>query len=112
MAMGKKKRKSKQTNMWVPTQHLPRSASHPFYQRLNQVLDEAGFDEFVEQRCACFYAPKMGRPSLAPGRYFRKLLSWSWFLPSQQKTKLTPSFFLHKQSYITVAWPASKPRRA
>ena len=72
--MGKKKRKSKQTNMWVPTQHLPRSASHPFYQRLNQVLDEAGFDEFVEQRCACFYAPKMGRPSLAPGRYFRLLM--------------------------------------
>ncbi len=60
--------------MWVPTQHLPRSASHPFYQRLNQVLDEAGFDEFVEQRCACFYAPKMGRPSLAPGRYFRLLM--------------------------------------
>ena len=41
---------------------------------MNQVLDEAGFDEFVEQRCACFYAPKMGRPSLAPGRYFRLLM--------------------------------------
>jgi len=29
---------------------------------------------FVEQQCARFYAAKMGRPSLAPGRYFRLLL--------------------------------------
>jgi len=28
----------------------------------------------VEERCRKFYAPKMGRPSLAPGKYFRLLL--------------------------------------
>ncbi len=33
-----------------------------------------GFDEFVEAQCRAFYAEKMGRPSLAPGRYFRFLL--------------------------------------
>ena len=35
------------------------------------LLDEAGFDAFVEEQCAKFYADGVGRPSLAPGRYFR-----------------------------------------
>lgn len=60
--------------MWVATQDLPRSAAHPFYRRLNRVLDEAQFDAFVEGACATFYAEAMGRPGLAPGRYFRLLL--------------------------------------
>ena len=50
---------------------LPRSGGHPFYERLNELLAEAGYDTFVEERCRKFYAPKMGRPSLAPGIYFR-----------------------------------------
>ena len=33
--------------MWVATQKLPRSPGHPFYERLNQVLEKAGFDAFV-----------------------------------------------------------------
>ena len=45
-----------------------------FYQRLNQLLEESHFDEFVEGRCQRFYAAKRGRPSLAPGVYFRLLL--------------------------------------
>ena len=60
--------------MWVATQKLPRSPGHPFYERLNQVLEKAGFDAFVEARCARFYADGIGRPSLRPGRYFRMLL--------------------------------------
>ncbi len=60
--------------MWVASEDLPRSAGHPFYERLNRVLDEAGFDAFVEAQCAKFYADGVGRPSLAPGRYFRMLL--------------------------------------
>ena len=60
--------------MWVPTADLPKSAGHPFYERLNRVLDDAGFDAFVEAQCASFYAVGVGRPSLAPGRYFRLLL--------------------------------------
>ena len=60
--------------MWVPTADLPKSAGHPFYERLNRVLDDAGFDAFVEAQCASFYADGVGRPSLAPGRYFRLLL--------------------------------------
>ena len=52
---------------------LPRSVSHPFYEKLNRLLAEHGFDDFVEAQCRPFYAEKMGRPSLAPGQYFRLL---------------------------------------
>ena len=59
--------------MWVATQDLPRSAAHPFYMRLNQILDQAEFDRYVETLCRPFYADD-GRPGLPPGRYFRMLL--------------------------------------
>ena len=72
--MGKRRRHARQATMWVATATLPMGAGHPFYARLNRVLDEAGFDAFVEGQCAPFYAATVGRPSLAPGRYFRLLL--------------------------------------
>ena len=74
MAMGKRRRLARQASMWIPASDLPRSSAHPFYRRLNRILDDAGFDAFVEEQCAPFYAPVLGRPSLAPGRYFRLLL--------------------------------------
>ena len=74
MAMGKRRRRGRQPSMWVASSDLPRSGGHPFYERLNRVLDEAGFDAFVEEQCRQFYADSVGRPSLAPGRYFRMLL--------------------------------------
>ena len=73
MAMGKKSGGHSQEPLWVLGSDLPRSAGHPFYERLNAILDEAGFDAFAESECARFYAPRMGRPSLQPGRYFRLL---------------------------------------
>jgi transposase len=73
MAMGKRKRHANQASMWVATQDLPRSAAHPFYARLNQILDQHDFDSFVEGLCERFYADE-GRPGLPPGRYFRLLL--------------------------------------
>ena len=48
MAMGKRRRQAKQTSMWVATRDLPRSAAHPFYTRLNQILDKHDFDGYVE----------------------------------------------------------------
>src|SRR3970282_2295450 len=74
MAMGTRKQQQRHEEFWVATTDLPRSAGHPFYERLNGLLEEAGFDAFVEERCQRFYAPMMGRPSLAPGMYFRLLL--------------------------------------
>ena len=72
MAMGT--REDEQSSLWIATSDLPTSPGHPFYTRLNAVLDADGFDRFVEGQCRAFYAPVMGRPSLAPGRYFRLLL--------------------------------------
>jgi transposase len=60
--------------LWIATNELPATGGHPFYQRLNQVLDAHGFDAFVEAQCAAFYATTIGRPSLTPGTYFRLLL--------------------------------------
>ena len=75
MAMGRRaKQRQQQKQFWVAHNELPRTVAHPFYQRLNQVLEERGFDRFVEEQCEHFYAEAMGRPSLAPGRYFRLLL--------------------------------------
>lgn len=74
MAMGKRKRKLRQQSIWIATQDLPRSGSHPFYMQLNRILERNGFDDYVEELCATFYAPTMGRPSLTPGRYFRLLM--------------------------------------
>jgi transposase len=73
MAMGRK-RKRRQEAMWVATSDLPKSPGHPFYQRLNKELAANSFDSFVEAACRRFYAPKMGRPSMPPGRYFRLML--------------------------------------
>jgi transposase len=71
MAMGR--RKKHQKTMWVTASDLPQSPGHPFYTSLNRALESEGFDSYVEKLCRRFYAPVMGRPSLAPGRYFRLL---------------------------------------
>ena len=73
MAMGTRPAAQQGSPLWVTTADLPTSAGHPFFERLNRVLDEAGFGAFVEGLCAVFYASRMGRPSLRPGRYFRML---------------------------------------
>jgi transposase len=71
MALGR--RKDERQDQWVATSDLPQSPGHPFYAKLNSLLDEAGFDEYVEQFCQPYYAPKLGRPSIPPGVYFRML---------------------------------------
>jgi len=72
MAMGT--RREQQEEIWIPSCQLARPASHPFYERLNQLLARHDFDRFVEGKCRRFYAATMGRPGLAPGVYFRLLL--------------------------------------
>jgi transposase len=73
MAMGK--RKPRQESLFVPTDQLAQSPGHPFYQKLNALLDEAGFDRWVEARCQSYYEheEKRGRKSVPPGVYFRML---------------------------------------
>jgi len=72
MAMGKSR--PKQETFLVASSVVARGSGHPFYARLNDILQAAGFDAYVETLCEQFYAPKMGRPSLRPGLYFRALL--------------------------------------
>jgi len=74
MAMGTRKQREKQEDIWIAHTELASAPGHPFYQRLNELLEGERFDEFVEGRCAKFYAAKYGRPSLTPGIYFRSLL--------------------------------------
>ena len=74
MAMGTRQGQERAEDLWIPISELAKPASHPFYERLNKILDEHDFDSFVEDKCRRFYAAERGRPSLVPGIYFRLLL--------------------------------------
>src|SRR5688572_18851640 len=71
MALGK--RSQEQQGFWICTNELPISQGHPFYQKLNVLLAEAGFDRWIEDRCRPYYAERLGRPSIPPGTYFRMI---------------------------------------
>src|SRR5258708_3011386 len=73
MAMGTRKKRERQETLWYGGE-LPVTPGHPFYSRLNEVLDKAGFDRFCEECCAGFYHAKLGRPSLPLGLYFRIMI--------------------------------------
>ena len=75
MSMGKRK-SQQQGVMFIPAAQLPESGGHPFYELVNKILAQAGFDDFVEALCEPFYCDntKGGRPGIAPGVYFRMLL--------------------------------------
>jgi transposase len=73
MAMGTRKKRERQESLWYGSE-LPPAPGHPFYSRLNEVLEKADFDRFCEKSCAGFYHAKLGHPSLAPGLYFRILM--------------------------------------
>jgi transposase len=73
MAMGKKR--ARQQDLWIAAAELPKSGGHVFYNRVNGILQKEGFDAFAEKACLRFYKSEvMGRPSMAPGVYFRMLL--------------------------------------
>jgi transposase len=74
MAMGTRRNRERQEDLWVAYTDMAVGPGHPFYVRLNEVLDGEGFDAFVEKLCARFYAETMGRPGLTPGIYFRSLM--------------------------------------
>jgi len=61
------------TDLVIALKDLPPPPANPFYQRLNTLLDEAGFEPFVEALCRPYYAEGFGRPGVPPGVYFRML---------------------------------------
>ncbi len=74
MAMGTRRRRRRQERMWIGQDEIVKGPGHPFYKKVNELLEEAKFDDFAEKECAQFYAENHGRPSLTPGIYFRLLL--------------------------------------
>ncbi len=70
MAMGTRGKRRRQEELFYAAE-TAEAPGHPFYKRLNETLDAAGFDGFCEERCRRFYHDRLGRPSLAPGVYFR-----------------------------------------
>jgi transposase len=74
MGMGTRRRRQRQEQLWIGHNELVNGPAHPFYKRVNELLEGKGFDEFAEKECARFYAENNGRPSVTPGIYFRLLL--------------------------------------
>jgi transposase len=73
MSMGRRQTQE-QPDLWVPTTELPRSPGHAFYDKLNALLAQVGFDAHVEALCQPYYVEGVGRESIPPGVYFRMLL--------------------------------------
>lgn len=65
MAMGK--RKPKQEPLFFSAQEIPKAASHPFYAKVNEILERNKVDKRLEHLCKWFYKPVTGRPSMIPG---------------------------------------------
>src|SRR6195256_3927669 len=74
MAMGTRKKRERQEDLWVVRSDVVEAPAHGFYQRLNQILDQHHFDRNVEHLCRRYYKGRLGRPSITPGVYFRALL--------------------------------------
>jgi len=45
------KRRQQQTSLWVETSQLQTRGRHPFYSRVNEILDGAKFDTYAERIC-------------------------------------------------------------
>lgn len=74
MGMGTRRKRERQGDLWIPTNAIVETPGHAFYDRLNEVLKQHGFDRRVEHLCRRYYSGPSGRPSMAPGVYFRALL--------------------------------------
>ena len=75
MAMGTRRKRERQQDLWIAARDVVGTPANAFYDRLNQILDEHKFDAKVERLCRKFYKDSpYGRPSMAPGVYFRSLL--------------------------------------
>ena len=105
MALGK--RGDEQEDLFITHQQL-RGQSHPYYQAVNKILAENGFDKYAEETCAKFYAKRMGRPSLAPGVYFRcLLLGYFEGIDSERGIAWRAADSLSLRDFLGI--PASKP---
>ena len=83
MAMGRQK--DGQGDLMVSWSKMPRSPGHVFYDRLQSVLIEGGFDAFAEASCRPYYAARMGAPSVPSGA----ISGCTWWA-CQRRSKISP----------------------
>ena len=108
--MGNCTQRRRQEAIWIAHHALARGPSHPFYERLNQLLEGNHFDDFVEGLCRRFYAEKQGRPSLAPGIYFRLLLiGYFEGIDSERGIAWRAQDSLALRSFLDIALDESSP---
>jgi transposase len=110
MAMGTRRKRRRQHGLWISAADLPTTAAHPFYRRVNALLDEHRFDECVEGACQSFYAETMGRPGLAPGIYFRLLLvGYFEGIDSERGIAWRAADSLALRQFLHIAWDEAVP---
>lgn len=103
MAMGTRNKRERQETMWYAGE-LPKGPGHPFYARLNAILDKAGFDEYCEKVCAPYYADGIGLQSLAAGQYFQAMLiGFFEGLDSERGMAWRAADSLALQEYLSIA---------
>jgi len=108
--MGTRHKRQRQHELWVAAADLPTTAAHPFYQRVNTLLDDHHFDAFVEGVCQRFYADTMGRPSLTPGIYFRLLLvGYFEGVDSERGIAWRTADSLAIRRFLRIAWDEAVP---
>lgn len=99
-----------QQPLWITPQQLAKGPGHPFYERINRLFVELGFDDFVENLCAKFYAGKMGRPGIPPGVYFRMLLiGYLEALDSDRLIAWRCKDSLSLRSFLRCGWDEETP---
>jgi transposase len=109
MSMGRRQAEQ-QPELWVPAAELPRSPGHVFYEKLNRLLAEAGFDRHVEELCQPYYADGVGRESIPPGIYFRMLLvGYFEGLGSQRGIAWRCADSLSLREFLGVPWSEATP---
>ncbi len=109
MAMGRRP-EQRQADLWIATTDLPRSPGHVFYDKLNDLLAEAGFDHFVEALCQPHYADGVGRQSIPPGTYFRMLfIGYFEGLDSQRAIAWRCSDSLSLRAFLGVPLTEATP---
>ncbi len=111
MAMGT--RNPGQTLLFFTPDQMPVAPTTPFFEKLNAMLDQMGFDDFVEKLCRSYYAERMGRPALAPGVYFRLLLlGYLLGIDSERGIALTVADSLGLRAFLGYALHQNPPEHS
>jgi transposase len=109
VTMGRRQ-EQRQADLWIATTDLPQSPGHVFYDKLNHLLAEAGFDRFAETLCRPYYADGIGRDSIPPGTYFRMLfVGYFEELNSQRAIAWRCSDSFSLRAFLGVAWNEATP---